>query len=127
MKIVNVNDAAVELLAAQRKEDLLDSLHKIFLPETEDVFGQVLVAIAEGRTSFQSETALRTLKGDRVTALFTITFPPEADELGCVLVSIMDVTARNRMQEALHRAQAELAHVTRVTTLGQLTASIAQK
>ena len=96
VKIVNVNDATVELLAAQRKEDLLDSLHKIFLPETEDVFGQVLVAIAEGRTSFQSETALRTLKGDRVTALFTITFPPEADALGCVLVSIMDVTERNQ-------------------------------
>jgi two-component system, LuxR family, sensor kinase FixL len=36
----------------------------------------------------------------------------------------MDVTAR-RAQEALQQAQSELAHVTRVTTLGELSASIA--
>jgi C4-dicarboxylate-specific signal transduction histidine kinase len=34
---------------------------------------------------------------------------------------------RNRTQEELHRAQAELAHVARVTTLGELTASIAHE
>ena len=39
----------------------------------------------------------------------------------------MDVTAEKRTQEALQQAQAELAHVTRVTTLGELTASIAHE
>jgi signal transduction histidine kinase len=34
---------------------------------------------------------------------------------------------RERAEEALHRAQAELAHVTRLTTLGQLAASIAHE
>ncbi len=34
---------------------------------------------------------------------------------------------RKRAEEALHRAQAELAHVTRLTTLGQLAASIAHE
>jgi two-component system, LuxR family, sensor kinase FixL len=38
-----------------------------------------------------------------------------------------DITERRQAQEALHRAQAELAHVTRVTTLGELTASIAHE
>ncbi|RXH26781.1 MULTISPECIES: PAS domain S-box protein [Bradyrhizobium] len=41
-----------------------------------------------------------------------------------------DVTAAirtNQAEEALRRAQAELAHVTRVTTLGELTASIAHE
>jgi two-component system sensor kinase FixL len=38
-----------------------------------------------------------------------------------------DITERNRTQEALHRVQAELAHVARVTTLGELTASIAHE
>jgi PAS domain S-box-containing protein len=41
--------------------------------------------------------------------------------------ALMDVTAEKRSQEALHQAQAELAHVTRVTTLGELTASIAHE
>ena len=39
----------------------------------------------------------------------------------------MDVTDTRLAQEALERAQAELAHVTRVTTLGELTASIAHE
>lgn len=38
-----------------------------------------------------------------------------------------DVEARRQAEEALHRAQAELAHVARVTTLGELTASIAHE
>src|SRR5206468_1785964 len=38
-----------------------------------------------------------------------------------------DVTARKRAEERLHQAQAELAHVTRVTALGELAASIAHE
>jgi PAS domain S-box-containing protein len=41
--------------------------------------------------------------------------------------ALMDITAEKRAQEALQQAQAELAHVTRVTTLGELTASIAHE
>jgi predicted ATPase/signal transduction histidine kinase/GAF domain-containing protein len=51
------------------------------------------------------------------------------DELGELefVGAVMDVTASKQAQEALHRAQAELAHVTRVTTLGELMASIAHE
>jgi PAS domain S-box-containing protein len=41
--------------------------------------------------------------------------------------AIMDVTDRKRAEEALHQTQAELAHVSRVTTLGELVASIAHE
>ena len=37
------------------------------------------------------------------------------------------ITKRKRTEEALHKTQDELAHVTRVTTLGELTASIAHE
>src|SRR2546427_12369875 len=40
---------------------------------------------------------------------------------------VLDLTERNRAQEALHKAQAELAHVARVTTVGALTAAIAHE
>jgi C4-dicarboxylate-specific signal transduction histidine kinase len=39
----------------------------------------------------------------------------------------MDVTERKRAEEALHQAQADLAHVSRVTTMGELTASLAHE
>ena len=41
--------------------------------------------------------------------------------------AVTDVTATKRAEEALRQSQAELAHVTRVTTLGELTASIAHE
>ena len=127
VKIIDVNDATVKLFAAQSKDELLVSLHKIFLPEAEEVFAGELIAIAEGRTNFESETILQTLKGDKLTVLFTITFPRQPAKLNSVLVSIMDITERKRADEALHKTQAELAHVTRVATLGELTASIAHE
>jgi PAS domain S-box-containing protein len=56
-------------------------------------------------------------------------FDPEGHFLGYRGVG-SDVTATVRaeqMEEALHKTQMELAHVTRVTTLGELTASIAHE
>ena len=52
-----------------------------------------------------------------------------ADESGRVefVGAIMDVSAAKRAEEELRQAQAELAHITRVTTLGELTASIAHE
>ncbi len=41
--------------------------------------------------------------------------------------ALMDVTAARQAAEELHKAQTELAHVTRVTTLGELAASIAHE
>jgi PAS domain S-box-containing protein len=41
--------------------------------------------------------------------------------------AVSDITARKRAEEKLHEAQAELAHVTRVTALGELAASIAHE
>ena len=127
VKIIDVNDATVKLFEAQSKDELLVSLHKIFLPKTEEVFAGELIAIAEGRTNFESETVLQTLKGDKLAVLFTIAFPRQPAKLNSVLVSIMDITERKRADEALHKTQAELAHVTRVATLGELTASIAHE
>jgi PAS domain S-box-containing protein len=126
-KILDVNDVTVKLFGARSKDELLVSLHKVYLPETEEVFAGELIAIAEGRTSFESETVLQTLKGNRLAVLFTITLPPQPAKLNSVLVSITDITERKRAEEALSKAQTELAHITRVTTMGELAASIAHE
>ncbi|HEU5195234.1 MAG TPA: ATP-binding protein [Methylomirabilota bacterium] len=41
--------------------------------------------------------------------------------------AVMDVTARRRAEDAARKAQGELAHVARVMTMGELTASIAHE
>jgi C4-dicarboxylate-specific signal transduction histidine kinase len=44
-----------------------------------------------------------------------------------LLGALMDVTQAKKAQEALHAAQAELAHASRVATLGEISASIAHE
>jgi PAS domain S-box-containing protein len=98
VKIVDVNDAMVKLFAASSKEDLLGSLHAVFTPETEKVFVEELVAIAEGRSSFAFETSLRTLKGEKLAVVFTMTFLPQPISLDSVLVTVVDITERKRAE-----------------------------
>ncbi|HEY4406194.1 MAG TPA: ATP-binding protein [Xanthobacteraceae bacterium] len=50
----------------------------------------------------------------------------QADQLEFI-GALIDITATKRAEEELHKAQTELAHATRVTTLGELTASIAHE
>jgi PAS domain S-box-containing protein len=55
---------------------------------------------------------------------------PVFDDTGGVVEyvgTVIDVTERRRAEEALQKAQAELAHVTRVTTMSTLTSSIAHE
>src|SRR5882672_3449068 len=51
----------------------------------------------------------------------------ESGDLVEFVGTVMDVTERKRAEAALREAQAELAHVTRVTILGELAASIAHE
>ena len=44
-----------------------------------------------------------------------------------ILETNNDVTERKRVEDALGKAQTELAHITRVTTMGELAASIAHE
>ena len=74
------------------------SLPRLVLPETEQLFAQELCALAEGRTSFTAETVRATLKGDKLSVLLTIAFPPQPAKFGSTLVSIMDITERKRAE-----------------------------
>ena len=98
VKIVDVNDVTVKLFAAKSKDELLESLHNVFVPETREIFVGQLIAIAEGRTSFGAEVDLQTLKGDRRTALITMTLPPPPTLFDSVLVTLTDITERKRAE-----------------------------
>jgi C4-dicarboxylate-specific signal transduction histidine kinase len=53
--------------------------------------------------------------------------PLETEEGTLVSGAVRDVTERTRSEEALRQAKADLAHVSRVTTMGELTASLAHE
>jgi PAS domain S-box-containing protein len=95
----DVNDATLRLYGARTKDHLLASLERISVPETQAFFAEQLVALAENRTSFQGETVVRTVDGERRSVLVAIAFPPKGAKSASTLVSILDVTERRRAQQ----------------------------
>ncbi|WP_238297299.1 PAS domain-containing sensor histidine kinase [Methylobacterium soli] len=124
--IVDVNAMTRSLIGASVKAQALGTLDDL-LREDEPTFLKSLLALARGETFFEGETQIRALTGASVPILFGITFPEHAEEFGCVLVFAVDITERKEAQEVLLAVQAELAHAARVSTLGELTASIAHE
>ena len=110
VRIVDVNEATLKLFAARSKQDLLESLHKVFTPETREVFVGELVAIAEQRPLFEGETVLQKLTGERVAAIFSVSFPPPDASFDAVMVSIMDITDRKRAEQELEELAGRLIH-----------------
>lgn len=126
MQTVDVNEAAIRLVGAAGAAQAISERWRVLLPETVRTWRDLLIALAEGRPSFAGETVLRTIAGERRSILIAATFPADgARPTG--LLSAVDITERNRAERALAETRAELAHVSRIVTLGELTASIAHE
>jgi PAS domain S-box-containing protein len=85
-------------------------------------------SLATGK-SFEAEMRIRRVADGEYRWLFESAVPVR-DEQGTILKwygFVVDIEDRKRAEEVLHKTQLELAHVTRLTTLGELTASIAHE
>jgi PAS domain S-box-containing protein len=108
LRTVDVNYAALKLFGAETKEELLEALPRIFIPETYSIFGDELLTIARGESIFHSEAPVLTLQGKRLQVLFAMSFPSDDPDLSSVLVSLMDISDRKQGEEALRRANEAL-------------------
>jgi PAS domain S-box-containing protein len=102
---------------------LLQRVH----PEDRQLVQQQLDRAVRGEQDYDYEYRLRMPDGDikhiHVRAHRQVYEAGEEQLVG----ALMDVTATRRAQEALQIAQTALAHVTRVSTLGEMSASIAHE
>ena len=126
IRIDDMNPAFLAMVAASEPSQSLRSVDDV-LADSDRTFPAALAAFVGGESFHEGETEIVRADGGRVPVLFTITFPSEEDSEGCVLVFVVDITERRQAQDAVLRAQAELAHAARVATLGELTASIAHE
>jgi PAS domain S-box-containing protein len=100
VKVIDVNNAALDLFKAKGKEKLQQGLDKTFTKESYQVFTEELICIAEGRTEFESEATAKTLKGDKKHVVVRWSVAPGYEKtLSKVLVSTSDVTELKRARE----------------------------
>jgi len=105
----------------------LERLQLRIHPDDAAAFRQVVERASNDGQDFAHEYRLR-MADDRIKHLHVVAraFRDEAGEVEFV-GAVMDVSAIRLAERELHKTQTDLAHVTRVTSLGELTASIAHE
>lgn len=113
VKVVNVNRAAVELVKASSKADLLKPLLDL-MSGSEDLAGflEELVNITEHRYNFFLDRVAGTLDGQPlVLSMFWSVPPSYEDTLSRVIVSAVNITDRKQAEEKLRSSEEQYRYL----------------
>jgi len=116
IKIINVNQATLELYKAKDEKKFLNNLNKILTEESNKAFKGALIDIAEGRTTFKGENPNLTMDGDEIYTEIKISISPEYEKsLKRVLMSVIDITERKQAEEKLKESEEKWRSITKYT------------
>ncbi len=114
IRVLDVNDAAVALVEATSKEDLLRGMPAAMLTdETLEAAIEQFAAVWEGRDRVETRVTSRTLRGRRIDLIVHWVAPVMAGrlDLSKVVVAYADITEYRHTQEALRRIEERLRTV----------------
>jgi diguanylate cyclase (GGDEF)-like protein/PAS domain S-box-containing protein len=102
VRVLDVNNATLEMFGAKNKDELLNNLSKIFIDETYDVFKEEIINITNGLTEFNWEGINQTLKGKKIDVSIKWSVAPGHEkDLSKVIISMIDVTKRRQTENKL--------------------------
>lgn len=118
VKILNVNQATLDLLKAPSKEALFAGLAQVLTEDSHRVLREEMAVLAEGGREFHGEITHHTLDGELryLTIHFQLLDDPRSS--GRVVVSLIDITEQKLTEQALRLSQARLARAQEVAQLG---------
>lgn len=106
LKVVGVNDAALDLFGAADKDTLTREIGRLVRKIPDEFLIDEMTTFAEGRGHFQGETELDTMTGESIHAIVRITIPPAFSERWeRIIISILDITEQKRLEEQFRQVQ----------------------
>ena len=103
VKVIDVNQMALNLHEAKDKAELLESLEKTFEANSLETFKQELFAIMRGQQRLEMDVVVKTLGGQyRDTTLNWAVVPGYEETYSRVLVSLVDITERKQRERELN-------------------------
>lgn len=126
-RVLDVNDYAVMLQGRGDKKELLGNVEPLWPEASNAVYAASVIAAVTGQSGFSAETRMRKIDGTEFPAQFTASFSKEGVANARLLIGVIDISERVAAQEQLRHVQAEFAHAARLSTLGELAASIAHE
>ncbi len=111
VQVVDVNQATLKLYHADSKDTFFAGIGQVFAPESYEDFIGALLVIAEGGIVLETEKTHLTLDGQILhVQLHWAVAPGCEDTYARVLVNIVDITARKRMEAALRESESRVKH-----------------
>jgi diguanylate cyclase (GGDEF)-like protein/PAS domain S-box-containing protein len=102
IKIVDVNDFTLQLYKAKSKEELTQSLGKVFTPESYQTFKEELIVLANGQFVFEGEALQKALDGKAFSVYIKVTVAPDHEKtLSKVFASIIDITEIKKAEQSI--------------------------
>lgn len=92
VRLLDVNEGAIELTEADSKEQLLERHLDLYLDTTFDDLLSWLPGVLAGDQVFETQTQLMTFKKNRLTCLWRLRLPGVQSQLGRVILSCTDIT-----------------------------------
>jgi len=111
IKVINVNNATLNLFRANTRKGFISNIHNSFGPDAIKVFIESLCAIWDKQKSFAGEATYKTLDGEEINAMISFQIPQSFDEFRSIPINIVDITERKR-NEALISYQANFDFLT---------------
>lgn len=126
VQVFDVNHDAMVLFGGRHRSEFIGSVKYLF-SATPGAAKRVMLAHASGARNHVEELKVRTFDGRMLDVLLLMTFPVPGERLDTTILMMIDNTARLKAETKLRKVEADFSHAARLSTLGEMTTSIAHE